>query len=261
MITIPPVLETVALTANQPKVSVSINENSILSNYEESCISKGITNQVFAIIKGENLPTYPSHHHLIANCKMKPSSDLYHWAKDPHFNKVVVFVVRWPGVLYLTANNLESLRSLNKHYCAMIDDIQRLQFVDFLPLKMSRLDYAEQMSISSERVDLATACVIHYGLNVGMVIRYLKGEYIGESQGADAILSEVSPHINRKDCKHIKQIIDQGCPSHLDFEEDYENKHYVLQKGNQQTFLQHPKVTAKTMNKEEKNSHVLPFKI
>jgi hypothetical protein len=60
------------------------------------------------MIKGENLPTYPSHHHLIANCKMKPSSDLYYRAKDPHFNNVVIFEVRWPGVLYLTADGLES---------------------------------------------------------------------------------------------------------------------------------------------------------
>jgi hypothetical protein len=180
-IMIPPTLKTVALTANQPKVSVGINKNSILSNYEESCISKGITNQVSTIIKGENLPTYPSHHHLIANCKMKPSLDLYYRAKDPHFDNVVIFVVRWPGVLYLTADDLESLRSSNKHYRTMIEDVQRLQFVDFLPLKMPRLDYTEQTSISSEKVDLATACTIHYRLNVGMVIRYLKGKYVGES--------------------------------------------------------------------------------
>ena len=34
----------------------------------------------------------------------------------------------------------------------------------------------------------------------------------------------------------------------------------VLQKGNQLTFLQFPEVTAKAMNKEEKNSHVLAFR-
>jgi hypothetical protein len=34
----------------------------------------------------------------------------------------------------------------------------------------------------------------------------------------------------------------------------------VLQKGNQQTFVQYPEVTAKAMNKEEINSHVLPFR-
>jgi hypothetical protein len=110
----------------------------------------------------------------------------------------------------------------------MIDNVQRLQCVAFSSLKMPRLDYAEQTSISSERVDLATACAIHYGLNVGMVIRYLKGKYVGESQDANAIPLEVSPHISSKDYKHIKQIIDQGCPSHLNFEKDYKNKHYVL---------------------------------
>jgi hypothetical protein len=86
------------------------------------------------------------------------------------------------------------------------------------------------------------------------------GEYVGETRDSAAILAEVSPYINKKDSKHIKRIIDQGCPSHLDFEEEYENKHLALWKGNQHTFLLHPKVTAKTMNKEEKNSHILPFK-
>jgi hypothetical protein len=99
---------------------------------------------------------------------------------------------------------------------------------------------------------MATACAIHYGLHVGMVIRYIKGEYVGESRNSDKILLAVSPYISKVDCKHIKRIIDQGCPSYLDFEEDYDNKHSVLKKGNQQTFLKHPEVTAKAMNKEEK---------
>ena len=93
-----------------------------------------------------------------------------------------------------------------------------------------------------------------------MVNCFIKREYVGESRDANAILSAVSHLISNKDCGRIKHIINQGCPSHLDFEEDYDNKHAVLQKGNQQTFLQHPNVTAKAMNKEEKNSHVLPFK-
>ena len=120
----PPTFEAVALTVNQPNISVGIDKNLILLNYEESCILKGITTQVLTISKGGNLPTYPSHYHLIANCKMKPSSDLYYWAKELHFDNVVIFVIRWPGILYLTVNNLESLRSLNRHYCKMIDDVQ-----------------------------------------------------------------------------------------------------------------------------------------
>jgi hypothetical protein len=79
-----------------------------------------------------------------------------------------------------------------------------------------------------------------------MVIRYLKGKYVGESRNANAILKKVSPN--------------QGCPSYINFEKDYENKRIVLWKGNQQTFLQFSEVTAKAMNKEEKNSHLLPFR-
>jgi hypothetical protein len=83
-----------------------------------------------------------------------------------------------------------------------------------------------------------------------MVIQYLKGKYVGESRDANTTLSVVSSLISGKDCEHIKQIINQCCPFRLDFEEDYKNKHLVLQKGNQQTFLKYPKVTAKAMNKE-----------
>ena len=88
----------------------------------------------------------------------------------------------------------------------------------------------------------------------------MKGEYVGESRDANAILRAVSQHINEDDCRHIERIINQGCPSFLNFEERYENKHAVLRRGNQTTFLQYPEVTAKAVNKEEKNSHILPFK-
>ncbi len=98
----------------------------------------------------------------------------------------------------------------------------------------------DQTAISKEWVYLATACVIHYELNTGMDIRYLKGEYVGNSHNANKILASVSPYISVEDCEHIKQIIIQGCPSRLDFEEDYENKHEVLRRGNQHTFLEHP---------------------
>jgi hypothetical protein len=86
------------------------------------------------------------------------------------------------------------------------------------------------------------------------------GEYAGKTRDSAAILTMVSPYINEEDCEHIKRIINQGCPSHLHFEEEYENKHLALRKGNQHTFPLHPEVTAKAMNKKEKNSHVLPFK-
>ena len=134
----------------------------------------------------------------------------------------------------------------------MVDNVLRLRSIKFSKLKLPRFDYANQTKISQEQVDLATACAINYGLNMGMVVRYLKGKYVGESRDADAIIKKVSVYIDDVDCKHIKQVINLGCPSHIDFEEDYNNKHKVLQKGNQQTFLQFPEVTANAMNEEKR---------
>jgi hypothetical protein len=190
---------------------------------------------------------------------MKPSNNLYYQVEDLHFDNMVIFIIK-SNEAYLTKDDLTSLRCLNKLHHKMFDDMMRLQFVDFLTLKLPRLDYLEQTDISKERVNLTTACAIHYRLNTGMDICYLNGEYANKSRNADVIVPAVSFYILREDHKHIKQIFDQGCPSYLNFEETHKNKHQALWKGNQQTFLQNPKVTTKAMNKEERNSHVLPFR-
>jgi len=94
-----------------------------------------------------------------------------------------------------------------------------------------------------------------------MVIRYLKGEYVGENRDVNQILSEVSPFIDETDATHIKRILTQGCPSKLSFEETMIMKASIIQKGNQATFKMHPEAVTKTMNKEDRHSHLLPVKL
>ena len=190
---------------------------------------------------------------------MKPSPNLQYRVKDLRFDNIVIFLIK-NQASYLSDSDVDNIQKISKMHCDMVDDVLRLRDIDFSKVKLPRYDYADQTEISQERVDLMTACAIHYGLNTGMVVRFLKGEYVGESRDADKILEKVSPYIDEADCEHIRRIINQGCPSHIDFEEDYDNKHMVLRKGNQQTFLQFPEVTAKAMNKEEKFSHVIAFR-
>jgi hypothetical protein len=108
---------------------------------------------------------------------------------------------------------------------------------------------------------MATACAIHYSLHPGMVIRYLKGKYVGENRNVNQILSDVSPVIDKTDAAHIKRILTQGCPSKLSFEETMIMKASIIQKGNQATFNMHPEAVTKTMNKEDRHSHLLPVKL
>ncbi len=141
----------------------------------------------------------------------------------------------------------------------MINNVLRLRSQDFSELKKPRFDYANQLSISPEQVDLISVCCIHYGLHPGMLIRYLNGEYVGKSRDAGQILQDVSPYISSKDAAHIKWVIMQGCPSYLNFEEGPENKLAVIRKGNQHTFQEHPETARKAMNKEERNSRVVLY--
>ncbi len=73
-------LESLTKTADHQKLSVGINKNSILLQYEESCITQGFANQVTTAIQSKMPPTisYPLHHRPIADCKMKPSTSLYY---------------------------------------------------------------------------------------------------------------------------------------------------------------------------------------
>jgi hypothetical protein len=75
-----------------------------------------------------------------------------------------------------------------------------------------------------EQVDLAMLALIHYRLHPGMLIRYLKGEYVGESQDVKKVLTEVKPYVEKKDLKHIERILTQGCPSQLICKEESANK-------------------------------------
>lgn len=214
---------------NSPKLSVGIDKNFILTEYQAFCSDKGITSEVSTVLKGKtpSPPKYPSHYRLISECKMKPSPDLYYRVKDLRFDNIVIFLIKNHDS-YLSRTDVDNIRGISKMHRNMVDDVLRLRDIDFSEVKLPRYDYADQTEISQERVDLMTACAIHYGLNTGMVIRFLKGEYVGESRNADEILEKVSPYIDDIDCQHIKRIINQGCPPRIDFEEDYDNKHMVL---------------------------------
>ena len=89
-----------------------------------------------------------------------------------------------------------------------------------------------------------------------MLVRCLKGEYVGKSRDHIRVLNEVSSHISIGDANHIKRILTLGCPAKLVLEEESSNKLSVIKKGNQQTYLAHPEIVVKTMNKEERYSHL-----
>ena len=104
---------------------------------------------------------------------------------------------------FLADEDIVNLSEVNSLYHEMIGDTAKLKTLDFCALREPRFSYAEQTEIQSSRVDMATACAINYSLHPGMIIRYIKGEYVGESRNVPQILKDISSHVDETDTAHI----------------------------------------------------------
>jgi len=100
---------------NSPKLSVGIDKNSILIEYQAFCSEKGITSEVSTVLKGEtpSPPQYPSHYRLISECRMKPSQNLQYQVKDPRLDNIVIFLLK-NQASYQTVDDMEKFEKLAK---------------------------------------------------------------------------------------------------------------------------------------------------
>ena len=130
---------------NSPKLSVGIDKNLILSEYQAACSKKGIISEVSTVLKGETLSPlqYPSHYRLISECRMKPSRNLQYRVKDLQFDNIVIFLLK-DQASYLSVDDVENIRKISNLHRVMVDDVLRLRGIDFSEVKLPRYDYADQ---------------------------------------------------------------------------------------------------------------------
>jgi hypothetical protein len=101
--------------------------------------------------------------------------------------------------------------------------------------------------------------MIHFGLDPGKLVRWLGGEYTGARRDVRRTLTAVKDHVSADDCNHIKRILVDGLPGELTFDEPLANKSLMIQRGNSKSFNENRDLVLKTMNKEDRYSHVLPI--
>jgi hypothetical protein len=256
-------LKAACSNSSAPKSSQTINKNAIIVENTESCHQKGTLSEVTTIKKGEptTKPTnYPTISQLVCRCSMKPSLNHQYMVLDVVLDNVIVEILK-SSECSLMDEDVVSLPKANWLYQEMIHDVIRLRKLDFSQLRELRIGYAEQTAIQPSRMDMAMACAIHYTLHPDMVIRYAKGEYVGENRDVTQILRDVSSHVDETNVAHIKWILSQGCPMRISFEETSAMKPSIILKGNQAIFKMYPEIVTKMMNKEDRHSHLLPVKL
>jgi hypothetical protein len=67
--------------------------------------------------------------------------------------------------------------------------------IDFSPLLEPRYNYEQQEHINTSWVKMASAALIHFGINPGKFVCFMGGEYTGYTHDAHQTLSAVKYHI------------------------------------------------------------------
>jgi hypothetical protein len=106
---------------------------------------------------------------------------------------------------------------------------------------------------------MASAAMVHFGLNPGKFVRWMGGKYTGYHRDIQRTLATVCPYITAKDYNHIEQILLDGCPAELMFTEPLDNKLKMIRGGNSKSFNDNPDLVRKAINKEDQYSHLVPI--
>ena len=172
------------------------------------------------------------------------------------FNNALYFLVKngW-----LQEDETALLSSMNPEYKALIVNVPQLMNVDFLKLFLPRLDYAEQQAISRRQARIMDVLAVNYNGNFGIVMRALGGEVTAEWRNVKQVLLACEPHSTREDLKHIRRALTRGCPAEFNLEEPAANKESFIRRGNAPDVTMDSPHVMKTLNKEERNSHVMCF--
>ncbi len=97
---------------------------------------------------------------------------------------------------------------------------------------------------------MASAAMIHFGLDPGKFVHFLSGKYTGQYRDVRHTLDAIWDHVTSDDYSHIKQILLDGCPAQLTFKEPSNNKLEFISHGNLKSFVENPQLVQKTMKKE-----------
>jgi hypothetical protein len=189
---------------------------------------------------------------------MRHSLDKWYRVGDLHLYNIITTIIKECRVSF-SKEDIFNLRLVNKDFANIVPKVLCWLQVDFTPLQDPHLGYKQQDHISPYRVEMASATMIHFGLDPGKFVRFLLGEYTGQYRDVCCTLDTIQDHVTSDNYGHIKQILLNGCPAQLTFKEPLSNKLEFISCGNLKSFVENPQLVQKTINKEDRYSHLVPM--
>jgi hypothetical protein len=116
---------------------------------------------------------------LLDRTRMRPSLDKWYRVEELFLYHVITTVIRESRVSF-SNQDLFNLRMVNKDFANIVPKTCRWLCLDFIPLQEPRYGYEDQGAIDSHRIEMASATMIHFGLDPGKFVCWLSGEYTGQ---------------------------------------------------------------------------------
>ncbi len=108
---------------------------------------------------------------------MRPSLDKWYRVGDLHLYNVITTIIKECRVSFLK-EDISNLCLVNKDFVNIVPKVLRWLRVNFTPLQYPRLGYEQQDHINPYRVEMASAAMIHFGLDPGKFVCFLSGRRI-----------------------------------------------------------------------------------
>jgi len=154
--------------------------------------------------------------------RMRPSKDKFYRVDILELHSVITTIIKEFRVEF-TVQDIRNLCLVCKDFASLVPKITRWLTVDFSSLCEPWYNYEQQERIDPQRVEMASAAMVHFGLNPGKFVRWMGGEYTGYHRDVKKTLIAVHPHVTDEDYDHIERILLDGCPAELKFIEPLSN--------------------------------------
>ena len=190
--------------------------------------------------------------------RMRPSLDKWYRVEELYLYNIITTIIKECRASF-SDQDLFNLRLVNKDFANIIPKACRWLRLDFTPLREPRYFYESQDHIDPHRVKMASAAMVHFGLDPGKFVHWLSGEYTGHHRDVRRTLNAIHEHVSAQDFEHIRRILLDGCPAQFTFDEPSSNKLELISRGNSKNFISNQALVRKTMNKEDRYSHLVPM--
>ena len=110
---------------------------------------------------------------------MRPSLDKWYRVADLLLYNIITAIIKECRVSFLK-EDISNLRLVNKYFANIVPKVLHWLQVDFTPLQDPCLGYEQQDHINPYCMEMASAAMIHFGLDPGKFVRFLLGKYTGQ---------------------------------------------------------------------------------